>query len=100
VIVDDVNADDLPNRGDSVTFNITTSVTTEPYVELICRQNGEVVFGKVAGYFDGYPWPWSKVMLLRSDRWVGGAAACTADLYYFNRLTRTSLTTLSFTAYE
>ena len=100
VIANDVNGDGLPNRGDSVTFRITTSVTTEPYVELICRQDGRLVFGKVAGYFDSYPWPWSKVMLLSSDLWVGGAASCTAELYYNNRLTRTSLTTISFTAYQ
>jgi hypothetical protein len=39
-------------------------------------------------------------MLLKSDLWVGEAADCVADLYYFNKLTRTSMTKLSFTAYE
>jgi hypothetical protein len=98
-MVSDVNADGLPNRGDSVTFKITTSVTTQPYVELICKQDGRLVFGKTAGYFDGYMWPWSQVMLLSSDLWTGGAASCTAELYYNNKLTRTNLTTISFTAY-
>ena len=100
VMVDDVNGDRLPNRGDSVTFNISTTVTTQPYVELICRQNGALVYGKTAGYFDGYLWPWSQVMRLSSDLWVGGAADCVAELYYNNRLRRTSLTTISFTAYQ
>ena len=101
VMVDDVNGDGLPNRGDSVTFNIVTSVTTQPYVELICRQNGALVYGKTAGYFAGYPWPWSQVMRLSSDLWDGGDADCVAELYYNrNNLTRTSLTTISFRAYE
>ena len=99
-LVNDVGGDGVVNRGDSVTFDITTTVTTQPYVELMCRQNGTVVYSKTAGYFDGYQWPWSQVMVLSSDFWTGGDASCTAELYYNNRLTRTSLTTISFTAYE
>src|SRR5262245_11282377 len=51
-LVYDANGDGLPNRGDTVRFNVSTTATTGPYVDLVCSQNGVVVYGATAGYFD------------------------------------------------
>src|SRR6478735_5105989 len=41
-----------------------------------------VVNWSSAGFFPDYPWPWAQNFTLRSDYWTGGAADCTATLYY------------------
>jgi hypothetical protein len=69
-----------PNYGDIVTFNVSTTETANPYVNLKCYQTGTLVgegwatFFAVgtAGKFGLYSGPWS-----------GGAADCTADLGLF-----------------
>jgi hypothetical protein len=73
-MVTDNNSDGLPNWGDQVTFNVSTPDTNDPHVQLICSQNGEVVYGA--------SWPITPVLTLRSDVWQGGAADCTATAYY------------------
>ena len=94
-----VSGPDLaPSWGDDVTFEVKTSATPEPHVELICRQSGTVVYGATAGFFDGYAWPWTKVMNLRSQQWSGGGADCTARLYYFDGRRQTTLRTETFRA--
>jgi len=45
VMSTDLNANGLPNWGDSVTFNVSTTTTTEPHVDLTCSENGVVVYG-------------------------------------------------------
>jgi hypothetical protein len=45
VMVMDANGDGLPNWGDTVTFNVSTTATTEPHVDLTCSKNGVVVYG-------------------------------------------------------
>ena len=77
----DTNKDGLPNWGDTVTFNVSTTETTEPTVELLCSQSGVAVYGATAGFYDSYPWPWTKYMTLSSTAWQGGAAECTATLF-------------------
>jgi hypothetical protein len=94
VMYADQNGNGLPNWGDTVTFNVSTTATTTPNVELKCFQNGSVVYGATAGFYDGYPWPWTKNMNLSSGAWTGGAANCTAELYY--GVNHTVLATLSF----
>ena len=93
----DKNGNGLPNWGDQVTFNISTTATTEPTVSLQCSQNGVVVYGATSGFYDGYPWPWTKYMTLSSATWVGGAAQCTATLFPVASRS-TVLATVSFTA--
>lgn len=98
VMVTDANGDGLPNYGDTVTFNVSASTPT-PYVDLTCSQSGVVVYSATAGYFDSYPWPWTKDMNLGSQMWTGGNADCTATLYTFNsRAKKVTLATLPFTA--
>jgi len=95
-LVYDANGDTLPNWGDTVTFDISTTSTTPPYVDLVCTQNGATVLGATSGFFDGYLWPWTKDMNLASQSWTGGAADCTATLYTYNGKSYPTLATASF----
>jgi len=98
-LVYDANGDGLPNWGDTVTFNVSTTATSAPYVDLTCSQSGTLVYSATSGFFDGYMWPWTKNMTLSSQSWTGGAASCTATLYYFgSRGKEVVLSTLSFQA--
>jgi len=98
MLVTDVNGNGVVNHGDTVTFNVSASTAT-PYVDLVCSQNGGVVYSATAGFFANYPWPWTKDMNLASQMWTGGAANCTATLYTFNsRAKKVVLATLPFTA--
>lgn len=92
--------DSVPNWGDTVTFNISTTATSSPYVDLLCSQGGTVVYSATAGFFASYPWPWTQDMTLSSQMWTGGDADCTATLYMFNsRGKKSTLATLPFTAF-
>ena len=98
-LVNDLNGDGLPNWGDTVTFNVSTTATTAPYVDLTCSQSGTLVYSATSGFFDGYLWPWTKDMTLSSQSWTGGGADCTATLYYYgSRGKRVVLSTLAFRA--
>jgi hypothetical protein len=74
----DKNANGAPNWNDVVTFNISTTATTEPWVNLQCSQNGVVVAQGWDGYFVGSLT--SRTFGLYSPQWTGGAADCTAYL--------------------
>jgi hypothetical protein len=91
--------DGLAHWGGQVTFNVSTTATTEPHVSLKCSQGGVVVYGTQTGFYSGYLWPWTQVMSLSSVAWTGGSAECVATLYYFSGANVVSLGTLSFTAY-
>ena len=98
-LVYDANGDGLPNWGDTITFNISTTATSAPYVDLTCSQTGTLVYSATSGFFAGYMWPWTKNMTLSSQSWTGGAANCTATLYYFgSRGKKVVLSTLNFPA--
>lgn len=88
----DQNANGAPNWGDLVTFAVSTTETTDPKVEVICFQNGDVVFGAV--------WPTTPVLTLSSQSWRGGAAECKATAYYFSGNKNSTIASLNFTAYE
>jgi hypothetical protein len=98
VMVNDLNSNGLPNWGDTVTFNISSTATTEPNVSLTCSQNGVVVYGAVSGFYASYPWPWTQDMSLSSASWTGGAANCVAKLYYISGTSTVNLGSTSFTA--
>jgi hypothetical protein len=98
VMVTDGNANGLPNWGDQVTFNVSTTATAEPHVDLTCSKGGVLVLGATTGFYASYPWPWTQVMTLSSPSWQGGAADCTATLYYFSGSRNTVLSTVRFTA--
>lgn len=78
-LVYDANGDGLPNWGDTVVFNVSTTATTQPYVNLRCFQNGVLVLSGWNGYFAGALNP-NGNFGLASGAWQGGAADCTAWL--------------------
>ncbi|MEY2422691.1 MAG: hypothetical protein QOI95_2758 [Acidimicrobiaceae bacterium] len=97
VMVSDQNADGLPNWGDSIRFNVSTTATTEPHVSLQCSQGGTVVYTAQTGYYASYPWPSTQTFSLSSGAWTSGAASCSARLYSLNNSgASTTLATTSF----
>lgn len=87
--------DSTPNYGETITFNVTSSVEKK-WVELKCYQNGTFVYSASAGFFADYPWP--PDYTLSSAYWTSGAADCNARLYTANSKGRQStLATMSFT---
>ena len=76
-LVVDRNSNGAPNWNDVVTFNISTSIS-QPWVHLLCSQNGTLVAQGWAGYFDGALG--GRNFGLASPGWSGGAADCTARL--------------------
>lgn len=77
-LVVDRNGNGTPNWNDVVTFNISTTATTQPWVHLMCSQNGSVIAQGWAGYFDGALG--TRNFGLASPGWSGGAADCKANL--------------------
>jgi hypothetical protein len=84
VMVKDANANGLPDWGDTVTFNVSTTATSTPQVGTACSQNGTQVYYHEGGFYDSDPWaPGDQMFVLG---WSGGGAAdCTATLFYVNR---------------
>jgi hypothetical protein len=81
VMVTDLNSDGLPNKGDSITFNVSTTATSLPQVGLRCYQGTSYVFDAYVGYFPGYLF--NKWFTLSSNYWQNAAAAtCHARLFY------------------
>jgi len=93
------STDGVAHWGQQVTFNVSTTATTEPHVGLKCSQSSVVVYSAQSGYYASYPWPWTQVMTLSSSAWTSGSAACIATLYYFRGTSSVTLATLSFNAY-
>ena len=90
------STDGLPHYSQQVTFNVSTTATTQPNVSVDCYQNGVLVYGAVAGFYASYPWPWTQIFTLSSPSWTGGAADCTAALYYFSGKKTITAATLNF----
>jgi hypothetical protein len=70
-----------PRYGGQVTFNVSTTATAYPYVNVKCFQNGVLVGQGWAGFFAGALG--TETFTLASPKWTGGAADCTAwlDMY-------------------
>ncbi len=94
------STDGLAHYGQRVTYTVATTATTEPFLDLLCYQNGTLVAAGYAGFFEWDPWPWNQVMELSSFTWTGGAADCTARLYSASNTGKTTtLATLNFHVY-
>jgi hypothetical protein len=76
VMVD--GTDTAANWGDWVTFNVTTTATSEPWVNLKCWQNGALVAEGWNGFFERSLT--GRIFGLYSASWTSGAAECTAYL--------------------
>ena len=96
VVVSSPVNDGLPHYAGQVTFNVSTTATTQPSVKLNCYQGGVLVAYSSAGFYPSYPWPWAQTFTLASGDWTGGAADCTASLYYYNGKGYTTLKAISF----
>jgi hypothetical protein len=90
------STDGVAHWGQRVTFDVATTATTQPHVNVTCSQSGVVVYGTTTGYYADYPWPWTQVMTLASLDWTGGAADCVATLWYASGAKMVTLTTLNF----
>ena len=94
-----LDSTDVPHYGQQVTFDVSTSATSRPYVQLSCYQGETLVAAGSAGFYDDYPWPWERNFTLSSNSWTGGAADCVTDLTYWNGRRWITLTSLSFHVY-
>ena len=95
-LVVDNNGNGAPNWNDVVTFDISTTATSTPYVNLVCSQNGTMVASGWRGYWDGSldtTWNFG----LSSGVWQGGAADCTA---YLKMPTSRGYSTLASTSFH
>jgi hypothetical protein len=77
VLVD--STDGIAHYGQNATFAVS-STAAKPMVNLTCYQGGDWVTNQSVGFYAG--WPWSTNFPLSSWKWTGGAADCTATLYY------------------
>jgi hypothetical protein len=77
-------SDATPNHTERVTFDVSTSATDRPFVQLMCWQGSTGVYNKSIGIFYDYLFdPW---FTLDSSYWADGQTAdCTARLYYYDK---------------
>ncbi len=83
-----------PSWGDSIRFDVSTTATAEPYVQVVCHQGGALVAEGWAGYFDGALGDGS--FSLYSPIWTSGAADCTAKLQAYGNGRWKALASTSF----
>jgi hypothetical protein len=96
------STDGLPHFTQNITFNVSTTVTTKPFVELKCYQNGTLVGQETNGFFVGSLSD-GVYTLGPTPAWQSGAADCTATLEslddYSKHGTVTAITSMSFHVY-
>jgi hypothetical protein len=95
VMVTDANGNGLPNFGDTVTFNVSTTATSQPYVNVLCYQNGVQVMNSWNGFFDQALNP-TRNFGLYSPEWQSGAASCTAWVDMYTKRGTAQLASVSF----
>ena len=74
-----------PRFGDTITFNVSTTQTGNPFVNLVCSgtEANPVGYDSWAAF-----WPAAGSFVLSSGGWTGGAADCTAKLVTYVSSTR------------
>jgi hypothetical protein len=95
VMVTDVDGDGVVSFGDTVTFNESTTATSQPYVNVLCYQNGVEVMNSWNGFFDQALNP-TRNFGLYSPSWQSGAASCTAWLDMYTKRGTAQLASVSF----
>lgn len=93
------STDGLPHWGQKVTFKVSTTATTQPFVSLRCYKSGALVYSAQAGFYASYPWPSAQKMVLKSNAWKSGGADCTGTLFYASGSKTITLATMSFRVY-
>jgi hypothetical protein len=71
------STDGLPHVGQLVTFDVSTTATSYPWVTLYCYQGGNLVYKGSNGIF---PTSLDQIFTLASNSWTSGDADCTAWL--------------------
>jgi len=66
-----------PQFGQTITFNVSTTATSNPFVNLNCYQDSVLVMNSWSAFFPGGT---NQSFGLYSPSWQSGAASCTADL--------------------
>ena len=84
-----------PSYGGQITFDVLTTQTDHPTVNVRCFQDGAWVYDGWESFWEDYvPEP---VYTLSSGYWTSGAADCTARLVYVDRHGRVrELTSMDF----
>ena len=95
VLVTDLNGNGAVNFGDTVTFTESTTATTQPYVNVLCYQNGVQVMNSWNGFFDQALNP-TRNFALYSPSWQSGAASCTAWLDMLTKRGTSQLASVNF----
>ena len=93
------STDGLAHFGQKVTFDVSTTATTQPWVTLKCYQNGTLVGQQSNGIFAT---SLSKTFTLGpTPLWPSGAANCTATLENWNSYPKSiaTLASMSFNVY-
>ena len=72
-----------PTYGGQITFNVSTTETSQPQVNVRCYQSGIFVYDAWRGFWSTYYT--NPVFTLSSGYWTGGAADCTARLVAFDK---------------
>jgi hypothetical protein len=85
-----------PSQGGQITFDVSTTQTDRPFVNVRCYQGGSWVYDGWHGFFESYvPDP---VYTLSSLGWTAGEADCTASLVMWTKSAR--LKTLATTSFH
>jgi len=93
------STDGLPHYGQHVSFNVSTTATNKPWVELDCYQGGALVYQDWRGFFES-SLTGQKFTLGTSEAWQSGAADCTAWLEKYTKRGWKHLASTSFHVYE
>jgi hypothetical protein len=89
-----------PSFGQAVTFAVSTSATSQPFVHLKCSQNGSLVYESWQAWFYGANGPQS-FTLGGTTAWRGGGADCTAYLENWDSYSKNGkITVLASTAFH
>jgi hypothetical protein len=73
-----------PSQGGQITFNVSTTETNHPSVNVRCYQDGTWVYDGWQSFWAGAA-DHDPIFTLSSLYWTAGAADCTARLLYFDR---------------
>ena len=81
--------------GSQVTFNVSTTATSFPWVEVRCSQGKTLVYAQTMGFFSSF-YTAPVYQLGPTASWSSGAAACTATLFSYESARRHDLATTAF----
>jgi hypothetical protein len=83
-----------PHYGDTITFDVYSTATDNPFVNVTCYQDGVLVMQGWSAFFAGGLGDGN--FGLGSPVWRGGAAECTANLDMYSKDKLKVLTSTSF----